>query len=99
MMRETVARRHRKPRYQPLAPNRPIPDPLRAEKPHPSWCECKRCAPPGPADRRRFAGCASAIGSFLVTFMLGVLAVAIGVGAVAAFAGTRGLTLIGLGAH
>lgn len=48
------ARRHKQPRYVPLAPGRgDRAEPIRTEHAHPSWCDCPaHRAEPGPADRQ-----------------------------------------------
>jgi len=86
------ARRHKRPRYNPVAPNRggAQPDPQRAERPHPNWCDCPNCAPPGPADR----GLGCAILSFLIPFSIGGIAVGAGIGVVYLVGGSAGVTLI-----
>lgn len=91
-MTAEVARRHHKPRYVPVKPNRGrVIDPVRVEHHHPSWCTCTRCTPPSPADR---GGIGCALLGFFTTFAGGLAAVGLGVGAVSAIWGMHGVALI-----
>lgn len=88
------ARRHHEPRYKPVGGKRSLPlDPQRAERAHPSWCRCTRCGPPGPADR---GGCGATLLAFASEFLLGAVAIAAGIGAVAWHGGRSALHMIGI---